>query len=113
MKCRRSRDNELTAHRQLYTNIDVHPWLQLQAWIRKHQPHWQGPRIYVQLGEDVLHSSIEDSAGVRIDRDRGRITRFDFPRVALEYLGKHPNIREVSDGVQHGFGLRVHVGQSI
>src|SRR5205807_9324470 len=94
MKCRRSRDDELAAHRQLNANIHVHPWPQLQAWIRKHQPYRQRACVNVQLREDVLHPPVEDPTGVRVDCDLCGITRFALSSIALEYLGEHPNIRK-------------------
>src|SRR5581483_7016941 len=97
------RDDQLPSHWQLRANIHVHSGPQLQTRIRKHQSHWQRARVHVQLREDVFHAPVEDSSGIRIDRDLCRITRLDLARITLEYLGEDPNVGKVSHGVQHGF----------
>src|SRR2546426_7247311 len=107
MKRSTGRDDQLPSHRELRANIDVHSGPQLQARIRKQQPHRQRACVYVQLWQDVIHTPVEDSAGIRIDRNLCGIARLDLPCVALEYLGEYPNIGEVSYGVEHGFGLDV------
>src|SRR5580692_13012132 len=107
MKSRTGWDDQLSSHRKLRANVDVHSGPQLQTRIRKHQSHREGARVHVQLREDVIHPSVEDSSGIRIDRDLGGITRLDLARIALEYLGEYPNIGKVGDRVQHGFRLDV------
>src|SRR5882762_4741991 len=99
MKSSTGRDDQLPSHRELRANIHIHSGPQLQTRIRKYQSHWQRARVHVQLREDVIDASGEDSAGIRIDRDLRGITRFDLPRIALEHLGEYPNIGKVSHGV--------------
>ncbi len=113
MKSCTGRDDQLPSHRELGANIHVHSGPQLQTRIGKHQPNRERARVDVQLRKDVIHASVEDSSGIRIDRDLRGITRFDLASIALEYLGEHPNFGKVSYGVQHGFGLHVHIGQGV
>ena len=112
MKCRGGRHNQLTAHRQFYANVCVHSRSQLQSRVRKHQAYRQRARAHVELWEDVLHTTVEHSARIRIHRDFSGIARLDLSRVALEHLRQYPDIGKISHGVQHRFRLHVHVGQS-
>src|ERR1700723_2217934 len=98
MKSRTGWDNQLSSHREFRSNVDVHSGPQLQARIRKYQPHRQCARVHVQLREDVVDTPVEDSTGIRVDCDLRRITRLDLACIALEYLGEHPNIGKVSHG---------------
>src|SRR5258708_24337415 len=98
MKSSAGRDDQLAAHRELATNMDVHSRPQLQTRIRKHQAHWQRARVHVQLRQDVVDAPVENSSGIRIDRDLCGITRLDLARITLEYLGEHPNVGKISHG---------------
>src|SRR5258707_10195499 len=113
MKCCGGWNDQLAAHWPLYANVHIHPWAELQARIRKHKPYWQRARIHVQLWKDVVHSSGKDPAGIGVKRDRCWISRLDLCCVALKYLRQHPNIRKVGDGVQHGFGLDIHISERV